>query len=299
MVFKQFSLILLTLLQFSILSAKEEALPSLAMDSTFRTEEQKLSMLAKEIQLAKFNNALQDSLSQLLSAQLFDVLSKENSLHFPFDSLQGIGVCTSNDKNLRIYNWNIVYEDGSYKYFGWLQYYSKPHREVLLFELNDQSANIENPEKASLSHENWYGAAYYEIIDAKIDKETVYTLLGWDGYGDFTTKKVIDAVRFTESGKPKFNNNVFRVGRSKQKRVIYEFSYMCSMMLQYDASYDLIVMEHLEPLPGYFGNPMYYGPDLSYDAFRLEKEGWLFMSDIQYKQKEKKNTFSIKGIFKK
>lgn len=223
------------------------------------------------------------------------VVNQVASFDYPFDSLKNVGKIVSPDKTFRIYNWNLAYSDGSYEYFGIIQKYSKKHKRFIITELIDNSKNIINPEQLILTNDNWFGALYYSIIPVKSGKNTYYTLLGWDGNNDFTTIKLIDIVSFSRSGKPKFGKNIFVLGKTKKKRIIFEFSYLASMSLRYHEKNKMIIYDHLAPSsPKYEGRYQFYGPDFSYDALYFKNGKWNYQSDIdvrnpKVKQQKKKN----------
>jgi len=275
------SIILFALLFLFILpKVYSEVIP----DSVFSKFESELSIKAVELSKVRFNNKLADSLSNELSNKFEKILLMEGAIAFSFDSLLAIGKVESNDKNLRIFTWNTVRNDGTYLYYGFIQVYLKDKKTVKVYRLIDKSDSIPNVESASLVPENWFGALYYDIIETNLQEGVLYTLLGWDGNDLYSNKKIIESLTFSASGKPKFGKSVFRVGKSKQKRVIFEYSRMANMMITYDEKNTMIVYDHLSPSnPTYQNNPAYYGPDFSYDGFKFENFVWNHLSEIDYK----------------
>ena len=115
-----------------------------------------------------------------------------------------------------------------------------------IFPLIDKSTEIINPEKQTLNNLQWFGCLYYKIITTKYAGNKYYTLLGWDGNNYLTTKKIIDILYFTRSGRPKFGKSIFTSSKKqkKQKRIIFEFSSQTVMSLIYDERYKAIVFDH-------------------------------------------------------
>lgn len=260
-------------------------------DTVFSKLEFELSSKALELSKVRFNDKLADSLSNALSAEFEKVLLMDGALSYPFDSLKGIGKVESNDKNMRIFTWNSVRNDGTYKYYGFIHVHIKEKKITKVFQLTDKSDSIPDVEKASLAPDTWYGALYYDIVETKLNEGILYTLFGWDGNDLYTNKKVIESLTFSTSGKPKFGKSVFRVGKSKQKRIIFEYSRMANMMIAYDDELDMIVYDHLSPSsPTYQNNPAYYGPDFSYDGFKFENNVWNHKSEVDYKSTPESNT---------
>jgi hypothetical protein len=115
-------------------------------------------------------------------------------------------------------------------------------------------------------------------------KSSTYTLLGWDGKDNLTTRKIVDAI--TISGdKIRLGANLFEYAGDSRKRVILEYSNEVSASVKYFPKKNCIVMDHLSPK-----NPMMqgiyadYGPDGTYCLFELKKDKWIFMDEIDISQ---------------
>lgn len=260
------------------------------IDSAFVKHEHNINQYAKKISAVRFNEQLADTLSKQLLAYFLDILKKENSLNYPFDSLQGIGKVENKSKKLRIFTWNIVRNNGTYTYYGLLQHYNKEKKQIDIFVLNDISDKTQNPENKAFTNKEWYGALYYELVENKMpDKNILYTLIGWDGNDLNTSKKIIESLYFTQSGKPKFGKSVFKINKKKQKRLIFEYSRMANMMVGYKPKMKMIVYDHLSPSESkYEGNPAFYGPDYSFDGLRFKNGMWEHFSEVPYQKKPKK-----------
>jgi len=242
-----------------------------------------------------------DSTKIAINNEILDIfeyiLYIDASFDYPFDSLTRIGKIKSKDGLLRIYNWNIAFNNNTNQYFGFIQYNNKPKEEFVIYPLIDKSDSIDFPEKQSLDNENWYGALYYEIIESKSKYRNYYTLLGWDGYSEQITRKVIDVLYFSMSGKPHFGANIFHVYRDeklksrkiKKKRIIFNYSGRATMMLRYDKKSKMIYFDHLAPRNSYFkDNYQYYGPDMSFDALFLRKGNWIQEKNIDIRTSKSK-----------
>ncbi len=259
------------------------------VDSSFIVDEKRISHLVAELIEIRFNNDSVKTLNDRINKDFEAVLQKEGSFDYPFDSIFPVGKVVSDDGLVRIFTWYMVRADGSHAHSGFLQYYNKSEKKVLLYPLIDKSDEIEDVENKTLSNEEWFGATYYQIVDSKSVFGPLYVLLGWDGNTIYSHKKILESLVFTEGGRPKFGKPVFVSGRIKAKRIIFEYSRMASMMLEYNKDLNMIVMDHLSPSkPMYQGNPQFYGPDLSYDAFKPEGDYWVYYPAIDYKPVEKK-----------
>ncbi len=242
-----------------------------------------------------------DSLKMELNRQVLDIfeymLYNDASFEYPFDSLTRIGKIKSPDGQLRIYSWNIAFADKSNTYFGFIQYYSKSKKEYLIYPLIDKSDNISMPEKQSLDNTNWYGALYYKIIETESGHRKYYTLLGWDGYSDLITRKIIDVLYFSMSGKPHFGYGMFYMNKTdnpnsrkvKKKRVIFSYSQKAKMTLHYDKKNKMIIFDHLSPSSSHLkGNYQYYGPDWTYEGLYFKKGKWINEMDVDVRNPKSK-----------
>ncbi len=260
-------------------------------DSVFRQSELKIAGLAEQLFNTRLNNKRQDTLNQQLKNELASALNLEGSMQYPFDSLKYIGHVTSTDGAVRIFTYNYVRENGDYEHVGFLQYYSKESKNTFLYQLTDAGLSLQEPENVTLSHENWYGALYYQIVETKFEGEKYYTLIGLNGNNLYSRKKVIDLLYFTSSDKPKFGKAIFVVGKRKQRRLIFEFSRMANMMVKYDAKLDMIVLDHLAPESTiHTGDFKHYGPDWSYDGLKFNNGQWEFVLEIDYKPEKTKRS---------
>ena len=262
------------------------------VDTAFVNGEKRISKLVSQLIEVRFDDAKLDTLSKQVLNEFSLILQKNGSFEYPFDSILPVGKVVSDDKLLRIFTWFAIRSDGSHIQFGIIQYYSNSQKRVLLYPLTDKSNSIENPQSSTLTHDNWYGATYFDIVQSKNMYGQTYVLLGWDGNNIYTKKKLVESLVFSDKGIPKFGIPVFVMGREKFKRVIFEYSRFASMMLKYDDVQDIIVMDHLSPSkPVYDGNRQFYGPDLSFDALKNENGLWIYQPTIDYKPRDKKKRY--------
>ena len=75
-----------------------------------------------------------------------------------------------------------------------------------------------------------------------------------------------------------------------QKRIIFEYARQVSMGLNYDPKLNMIVFDHLAPPDIKLkGNFEFYGPDMSYDGYKLTNGRWKLVEDIEMKNPESEN----------
>ena len=211
--------------------------------------------------------------NQRLLAAWTAALAKPNSFDYDFASAT-LSKLRSDDNRLRIITWNLPHEDGTFSYFGFIQYIDQSEQ-YHFFTLNDQSEKIEKPEKQRLLPDLWYGALYYQIVELHDRDQTYYTLLGWDGFDALSTHKVIDVLYFPTPDRPTFGANIFDLNGRTYKRLIFRFADRANFTLRYEERQKMIVFDHLAPIrPEYSGMPEYYGPDMTQDALRAHKGRW-------------------------
>ena len=206
---------------------------------------------------------------------LVAALKVPNSFLFPFDSVKTVSILNSPDNRFRIISWHIMNDDGSYRFYGAMQ--MNTGGALKLFPLVDYSPLLAHPEDSVTDNRKWYGAQYYKIIRVTGDK-SYYVMLGWKGYTANSTKKVIEVLSF-KNDRPVFGMDVF--GTSKHKRIIFQYTRQASMLLKYVPEQDLIVFDHLSaPDDKSKKNPETFGPDLSYDGYKLINGRWKYEDNL-------------------
>lgn len=216
---------------------------------------------------------------------LVNTLRIPYSFNFSFDSLKTISIQTSPDKRFRIFSWHVMNDDGSYRYYGTIQM-NNPEGKLQMFPLVDYTPAIKNSTDTITTNDKWYGAQYYRIISVLNNVQTpYYVLLGWKGNTANSTKKVIEILYFKE-GKAYFGMPVFDGDKDmlKKKRIIFEYDRRASMVLNFEQSISTVVFDHLAPPdPKLKGRFELYGPDLSYDGYKLVNGRWKFVQSLEMK----------------
>lgn len=216
---------------------------------------------------------------------LVTALKTTRSFNFPFDSLKTISIQTSDDRRFRIFTWHVMNNDGSYRYYGTIQM-NHPEGKLEMYPLVDYSPNFKNAADSVTTNEKWYGAQYYRIIPVTYNVQTpYYILLGWKGNTVKSTKKVIEVLYF-KNNKAYFGMPVFDGDEEMptRKRAIFEYTRQVSMALNYQPKEGMIVFDHLAPPdPKMKDRYDMYGPDMSYDGYKLVNGRWKLKQDIELK----------------
>lgn len=208
---------------------------------------------------------------------LVRALKVTNSYAFNFDSVKTISNLRSPDNKFRLMSWFVQNEDGSYRFYGAIQI--NTGGKLSLFPLEDYSPFLKNPADSITDHRKWYGAEYYKIVQVNA-VTPYYVLLGWKGNTVKSTKKVIEALSFKD-GKPVFGLPVFNTSKTTLNRVIFEYNRQTSMLLRHIPEQNLIVFDHLSPPDSKMKSQLStYGPDLTYDGFKLTNGKWVLKENL-------------------
>ncbi|MFH1004638.1 MAG: hypothetical protein V1781_03960 [Bacteroidota bacterium] len=241
--------------------------------------------------------SIRQNYSDQFKLAMISTLNTDNSFHFAFDSLKKYKVIIeSPDKELRIFTWNVEGDDGTQKFFGFVQAYNKKLKKYEVHTLTDKSDGIKDPQNAAVDNTKWFGAYYYQIITKKIKKKKYYFLFGWDGNNRVTNKKLIDVLYFNEKGFPKFGESLFKMENGKiLKRFILEYKAGVFVSLRYDENKNIIVFDHLSPSNSNLeGQYQFYGPDFTYDGFEFKNEKWQYIKNVDVRNlKNKTNKYYI------
>src|SRR5690606_25914092 len=207
---------------------------------------------------------------------LVSALKVPYSYTYPFDSLDMVSILEAPDSSFRIFSWHIPLNDGSYLYYGTIQL-NTPDGHLNMYPLLDKTYEIAAPEETVTAPDNWYGAQYYRIVPLN----DAYALLGWKGHTPYMTQKVIEILRFTETG-VQLGQPVFETaGTGKQVRAVYRYNRNASMYMDYNADENRIIVDHLAPADQrQEGQYEQYGPDLTYDAWQLDNGRLVLVPDV-------------------
>ncbi len=234
-----------------------------------------------------------------------EVLKDAKSMQYPFDSLKkDVSLLMAPDKKFRIITWNIIKEDQTHVFFGFIQvknsktvkkgfFKKETTPQYDLFPLLDKSATVKTPENYVADPSKWFGMLYVDCI--KSDDE-FYTLIAWDGNDKLTQRKFIDVLYFKPDGTPIFGKDVFKFPGKFAKRIMFEYASEVAMSLKYNANRKQIIFSHLAPNgldPTLEGQYQYYGPDGSFDALEMKKGKWVYEPAIDIR-KDKDKTDNVK-----
>lgn len=210
------------------------------------------------------------------------ILIENRSFDYPFTELSKMGKLISPDQKFRVFNWNCVLDDGTYRYFALLQIKQIKSIQVIVLQDSKFVADMFHQYTSA----NWPGALYYQIIPFKTKSGNSYLLLGWDGNDFRTNKKIVEVLNFDEKGQVTFGMPVIFWKGKLLNRIVFEYAKQAGMTIQYNEKEKQIVFDHLAPSSPIYQNQFeYYGPDFSYDALEYQKGKWVLVENVDVRNK--------------
>lgn len=248
-------------------------------DSLFAMKENQLVILLNELRSAT-KNSDKESKNKQFKTYLLETIKLNGAVNYPFSKLTTVGTVSSDDKKIRLFNWNVEQDDQTQKYYCYILRYDERKKSYLVSELIDNSFMLPARPDGILEGKDWYGALYYKIIPISKGNKQMYTLLGYDANTTMSNIKLIDVLTFSGNN-PKLGSPIFKTKTETLKRVFFEHSEKAYMSLKYEPNYNRIIYDHLSPeTPSMTGFYSYYVPDFSYDAFVFIKDKWVLQEDI-------------------
>ena len=262
----------LLLITFTSVKAQQNAV------EPFKNAEDSCVLYSKELKADLPDSEKLNTNNKLINLLKRQLINPE-SFAYPFDSLKTFGRLYAPDNSFRIFTWNVLLNNGTYKYFGLIQVPKAKSKKLI--ELTDRSDEITNPENSVLSAGKWYGVLYYKILREKVDNRTYYTLFAVRYHNLVITKKMIDILFFDEFENPVFGAPIIQVGKKFKHRLLFEYSSMAVVNLRYDEKLKMVIFDHVAAAePKYNGQFEYYGPDLTFDGLTFNKKVWVYTPNL-------------------
>lgn len=238
------------------------------------------------------SDSLRMEINDVFFAELTAALRESSATANIFDSLN-IGVITSTDAKVTLFNWNLQQNNGTNIYFLII----KNNTANQVIPMKPMTALQEISEETVFRDGDWPGGLYYRIIYRTDLTGSFYTLLGWDGFSRTTSRKTIDALSFDTDGSPVFGASIFRTKDGVRNRVVSEYAAQASFTQSYDRQKvtlsnvrksqrkitdDIIVLDRLVPMDeSLTGQRWAYVPAGNvYDGYIVFNKLWSFVEDI-------------------
>lgn len=196
------------------------------------------------------------------------------------EALPFVSRLTSNDKLTEIFTWALKRSEDSYLAYGLVWTKDKKTGETRTFRLEDKGETLKNTEVKNLGRSNWLGCVYYSITDISKGGKRMFLLLGYGGNTPQVRRKVAEILTFNNVGDVQFGAPVFETPKRKFNRVVLEYNSQATVSMKFDEASQTLFYDYLVPVSDvYVGNPAFYGPNGSYDGFRLKGGKLVFIKD--------------------
>lgn len=200
-----------------------------------------------------------------------------------FEGLKNLGQISSRNSHLKILTWNLLLKESASRYYCY--FINRPEKKNVVYRLAGTYSEKPIRTDTIYSEKNWYGALYYDLRPFSKDSRDYWIFLGIDYGSPSVTRKIIDAVSFTDGGII-FGKKIFESDNETKYREVLEYSSEAVASLKF-ASDKSIVFDHLVPVsPALKGQKEFYGPDFSFDAYNLEKGMWRLESNIDVRNRK-------------
>jgi hypothetical protein len=167
-------------------------------------------------------------------------------------------------------------------------------------EIIQLQGNLTEPDEKKIYDKNtWPMAVYTRLIVNKNKQGEFYTLIGWMGGREGSSRRVLEVLTFDQNGNPVFGAPIFNSDQKTLKsRVIFEFTDQIPFHLAYEQQRLpgkkkkkgwMIVFNHLSGNSRQSRNPYkVLTPNYDkFDAFIFDGTRWQFTSDIDVRMNEK------------
>ncbi len=248
---------------------------------TFAQNGDSLQVLIATMQRGE-NDSIRTVANTEFQQRFLDSLNSVGSFDKSFSDFKNISVVKSEDNSFKIYTWTYpTYNGDKYYYFGYVQIKLEKSDSILFFPLSDSTSVILKPEAEKLKADRWLGSVYYAINKVKYKGENFYVLLGWKGFNQQVTKKIIE-VCYVEKGVLKFGFPLFKSGSVYRNRLIYSFASQATMSLRFDNNGKKIILDHISApkTKQDIDLSSQSGPDGTYDSFNLKKGRYVLDKDV-------------------
>jgi hypothetical protein len=218
---------------------------------------------------------------------LVEALKTKDSYTYPFDSLRNyLSILNAPDNTFRIFTWQLVRQNGSYRYYGAIQRNNTEKLELFpLLDYTDSLLAKENIKLTDLELKNneWIGALYYNIIQQKVKGKTYYFLFGYDGNDLWSNKKLMETLWF-DNGKPVFGAPIIQSPKKDKyiNRFVLQYRKDASVSLNYNKELKMVIIDHLIAPDDKLADLQFtFLPDGSYSGYKWKKGKWQYVEKIK------------------
>lgn len=219
----------------------------------------------------------------VFTKMLVRALVQPYSFQYPFDSLQTISRLYAPDSSFRIFTWQVMKDESTFRRKGAIQMKTSDGS-LKLFPLIDKTNVLEDINLGVYNSDNWVGAIYYKIIEKAYRGKKFYTLLGYDEHSFRSTKKRIEVLTFDDNGKPVFGGRYFVFekypNRNVHTRFDIEYKKFANGSIKFDDEMDMIIFDHLISENNQPDKKFTYIPDGDYEGFKWQNGRWVHIDKV-------------------
>lgn len=191
-----------------------------------------------------------------------------------------ISIIEAPDGDFRLYNWEVMRSESDARYYGVI--HRKNGQILPLVDVSDQLQR--SAEDTVLQQGRWFGCLYYNVLMQKLAGQTLYFLMGWNGNGINSERKVMDVLSFATEQGAVFGAPVFNIiDRNKRRdvnRYVLEYQRGARVSMNWDADLKQIILDHCESQIGDPAKRYTYVPDGSYDGIRWTGNKWVMAQNV-------------------
>jgi len=214
---------------------------------------------------------------------LVRALKEPYSFSFPFDSLQTISRLYSPDSSFRIFTWQVIKDEKTFRRHGAIQMRTEDGS-LTLYPLIDKTALVDDPKNTVNGNEEWIGAIYDKMIETSYQGKKFYTLLGYDENNFRSTKKRIEVLTFQNNspvfGGPFFSFDADIPPKPTQTRFSIEYKKGGNGSIKFDEELNMILFDHLISESNQPDKKYTYIPDGDYEGFKWDKGRWVHIDKV-------------------
>lgn len=240
---------------------------------------------------------------------LVEALKIENSFQYKFDSLPYLATVMPEDSSFRIFTFQVVLNNYTFRHYGAIQLNRK---NIKLIPLRDFSDTFPITPQYTITSNNWLGAVYYRVITKLVNNKPVYFLFGFDQNDVLSDKKYIEPMQIEKDSIAKFGLPVFekttreslppkpkKFGDAPSRpeppiiktktfyRYVLEYRKNSNVSLKYHKSKDLITHDHTPPMDGKTHDIGFIKvPDGTYEGLQWKKDKWVWLDYVKLTDEE-------------
>lgn len=230
---------------------------------------------------------------------LKQALTEPNSYLYPFDRLKDyIHIIYPEDNAFRIFNWVVIVNDFSRRYYGAIQMNAP---ELILYPLLDYSEELEDKGRAleQVTNKEWYGGEIYNIYKlpgVTEQGQPVYAIFLYNNNAVFSKKKILDHMVILPSG-PVFGLPIIQLPEATLNRLIIEYKKEAFVNLNYNKEEKKIIFDRTASEIGDPNKRFTYVPTGNMDGFVLQKGKWMYVPDAIPIMRLRDGEAPIDGVF--